>query len=201
MGMDFTAYIGHSLTKYEIDKMCFDLNNNQLSHVDKFIKELRKVNSNDKQETWSIRVDEFGGTLELSGPYHLEFTFSEKVCMVSHYTRWITFLINDLEIDFQTHLRNISIELMEYFDAPYAIYCPDSAARESGIMDFLWEDENRDIDYIKEWLLRNCGEPKNTIKEIYKELDDCWKSDGYYIELRKSYIELTRSFNEASDIL
>ncbi|MDQ0059994.1 hypothetical protein [Paenibacillus harenae] len=183
MGMDFCAYLGHSLDLSGIKNLCNDLNNNALKFTASFIGDLIEFNPNDVGKEWRIQYDSIGGTTELSGPCGLQFTFSEKVCVVSHYTRWLTFLLNDLEIDFQTHLRKVSYEIMSYFNSVFVIYVPDSGAKESGIMDFIWDDENKDIYYIKDWLVRKCGEPKKQIRDIYKDVDDTtWESEGYYID-------------------
>ena len=59
---------------------------------------------------------------------------------------------------------------------------PDSASKESGIMDFLWDDENKSIEVMKEWLLKQCGNPKDNINSIYVEYEDYWESEGYFID-------------------
>jgi hypothetical protein len=108
MGMNFHAYLSHSLNQNDLINFCNELKSKNHKLIRSFIDELLPYNSKDLNKEWRLRFDEFDGTFELDGPCGLDFTFSEKVCMVSHYTRWITFLINDLELDFQKHLRNIS---------------------------------------------------------------------------------------------
>lgn len=71
---------------------------------------------------------------------------------------------------------------MIHMKSTFVIYVPDNAVRESAIMDFLWEDENRDILFMKDWLLNNCGSPRGSIFEIYKKYEGYWESDGYYID-------------------
>ncbi|MNE96167.1 hypothetical protein D3C80_1943370 [compost metagenome] len=75
-----------------------------------------------------------------------------------------------------------------YFSSDYAIYVPDSGSRESGVLDFIWDDENdenKDIEHIKNWLLSRCGAPKEKISDIYKEHEDYWDSEGYYVDYFK----------------
>ncbi|MEK3884907.1 hypothetical protein [Paenibacillus sp. PL2-23] len=67
------------------------------------------------------------------------------------------------------------------------IYVPDSGAIESGIMDFIWNDENKDIEFIKDWLLTRCGPPNRIIKDIYQQSKDSWTSKGYYIDDFKDF--------------
>ncbi|WP_337100111.1 hypothetical protein [Paenibacillus sp. YIM B09110] len=187
MGMNFHAYLSHSLNQQDLLNYCNELNCKNHKFIETFIEELLPYNPEDINKEWKLRFDDFNGTYELDGPCGLGFTFSEKVCMVSHYTRWLTFLLNDLDFDFQKQLRNVSYELMNKMESDYVIYVPDSGAIESAIMDFMWEDENKDIEYMKDWLLRKCGEPKEHIIDIYNDLGDSWDSKGYYIDLFTDY--------------
>ncbi|MBB3069441.1 hypothetical protein FHS14_002431 [Paenibacillus baekrokdamisoli] len=91
-------------------------------------------------------------------------------------------MLNDLEFDFRSHLRNVSYELTRYFNTKFAIYVPDSSKKESAIMDFLWEDENKSIEFMKKWLLEKCGSPKDEIDSIYVDYEDSWESEGYFID-------------------
>ena len=59
---------------------------------------------------------------------------------------------------------------------------PDNAAKESGVIDFIWDGDARDIDVMRQWLLDNCGEPSPTLRGIYREFEDYADSDGYYID-------------------
>jgi hypothetical protein len=183
MGRDFTAYLGHSLKENEIFEFMNILNTSDLKAINDFIKQFLPYNPNDKELTWKVKEFRLEGTISLDGPCGLAFIFSEHVCMVRHYTRWLTFLLNDLEFDIRTPLRNMTRELAGYFGSAFAIYAPDSGARESGIMDFMWEDENKDIDCMRNWLLQNCGPPADSIQTIYKEFEDHIQTDGYYIDV------------------
>lgn len=49
-------------------------------------------------------------------------------------------------------------------------------------MDFMREDENKNIDYMRDCLLRKCGPPADSIPDIYKEFEDYIVSDGYFID-------------------
>ncbi|TYP74563.1 hypothetical protein BCM02_105107 [Paenibacillus methanolicus] len=179
--MDFTAYMSHSLNKSEIADLCNRLNENPTSFplLQAFIDELLPFNPRKIEKEWHVDFDYIGGTTILAGPCGISLTLSENVCYFHHYLRWRQFLINP---DLQIMLRKVCYELREIFNASFVIYVPDNAARESAIMDFIWEGENRDIDYMREWLLVNCGPPKNKIVHIYKKLVDSWESDGYYID-------------------
>lgn len=115
---------------------------------------------------WRVH-DGIGGTVEISGPCGMDFTFSEKVCYFHHYIRWRSFLLDE---DLQLYFRKVTFDLASYFSSTYAIYVPDNGSKESGILDFIWEDENKDIDYIKNWLLERCGTPKAKIIEDYAVL-------------------------------
>jgi hypothetical protein len=189
MGMDFTCYIGHNLNQNDLILMSQQLNSGNFKYISAFIEELLKYNPDDVDKKWDVNWDNIGGTSRLNGPCGLSFTFSEHVCMMEHYTRWLTFILNDLEVNFRGHFRNIAYELSRYFESLFAIYVPDNAAKESAIMDFIWDDENRSIDYIKEWLKTNCGDPKHKIEDIYRDCGGYWKSDGYFIDYFNDYNE------------
>ncbi|ANF97835.1 hypothetical protein [Paenibacillus bovis] len=92
-----------------------------------------------------------------------------------------------LDKDIQYALRKVCYELMQTMKSSFVIYVPDNAARESAIMDFLWDDENRDILFMKNWLLNHCGLPKNSIEEIYIQCEHYWESDGYFIDEFKDF--------------
>jgi hypothetical protein len=96
--------------------------------------------------------------------------------------RWQHFLSNN---DVQIEIREITFELLNYLNSPFAIYVPDNGYRESSILDFIWKEdgvERQDIHFIQNWLLNKCGPPKNYIKDIYMEIEDYWDSEGYYID-------------------
>ncbi|MHA6529408.1 hypothetical protein [Paenibacillus sp. BAC0078] len=179
MGMDFTAYVGHSFTENDIYRLCHALSSEKLVYIDQFIKHLYPYNPKDIGKPWQVVPDSIGGTIELNGPCGINLTFSEKVCYFHHYIRWDNFLLDE---DIQLYLRKVSYDLANYLAASFAIYVPDSGARESGILDFIWEDKNKDIQFIRDWLLQKCGEPKKRIKDIYKDYGDYCASEGYYID-------------------
>ncbi|WP_144266470.1 hypothetical protein [Paenibacillus curdlanolyticus] len=79
-------------------------------------------------------------------------------------------------------MRQVSFDLARYFSSAYAIYVPDNGFREADIIDFIWEDENKDIEIIKNWLLTRCGAPKGKISDIATEYEDYWEYDGYFID-------------------
>ncbi|MBW7473604.1 hypothetical protein K0T92_02445 [Paenibacillus oenotherae] len=189
MGMNFTCYIGHKLNGNDLSRMSNALNSGNFKSVSAFIEEILPYNPEDVNKKWKTEFDSIGGTVCLNGPCGLSFTFSEHVCMIDHYTRWITFILNDLEVNFRAHFRNIAYELSRYFESSFSIYVPDNATKESAILDFIWDDENRSIDYIKDWLLTKCGDPKLNIEDIYKDCGDYWESDGYFIDYFKDYTQ------------
>ncbi|BFT72472.1 hypothetical protein [Paenibacillus sp. P36] len=178
MGMDVTAYLGHSLSSDDIHLLCNALNSRSLNHVDEFITHFLPYNPEDVGKPWRVH-DGIGGTLGIDGPCGIDLTFSEKVCYFHHYIRWRSFL-RDKEI--QLYIRKLTLDLTNYFTTNYAIYVPDNGSKESGNLDFIWEDENKDIDYIKNWLHESCGTPKEKIIDIYKQYENYWESDGYYID-------------------
>ncbi|ULO05367.1 hypothetical protein H1230_19980 [Paenibacillus sp. 19GGS1-52] len=178
MGIDFTAFLGHELNRDEIQILCHALNSRSLNHVDEFITLLLPHNPKDKGKPWTVH-EGIGGTVEINGPCGVQFTFSEKVCYFHHYIRWRSFLLDE---KLQLYLKKVTFDLASYFKSTFAIYVPDSGSKESGILDFIWEDENKDVDYIMKWLLERCGTPKEKIIDIYKEYEDYWDSEGYYID-------------------
>lgn len=179
MGMDFTAYFGHSMDENAIHRLCHALNAERLNEVQKFLNYLYPFNEGDKERLWEVIPDWIGGTIQLSGPCGLDLTFSEHVCYVHHYIRWKQFLLNE---EIQLYLRTMIKEFCHYVSADYAIYVPDNGADESAILDFIWDDENRDVGFIRNWLLERFGEPKERISEIYRSDDYGWESEGYYID-------------------
>ncbi|WP_139997488.1 hypothetical protein [Paenibacillus paridis] len=189
MGMDFVCYIGHQLSKNDLIQMSEQLNKGSFKYISAFIEDLLKYNPDDVNQKWEANTEVLGDELCLYGPCCLKFTFSEQVCKIDHFTRWLTFILNDSETDFRGHLRNVAYELTRYFHSTFAIYVPDSGVKESAIMDFFWDDENKSIDYMKEWLLTNCGEPKREIEDIFQDGGDYWESDGYFIDYFKDYTE------------
>jgi len=178
MGADFTAFLGHKLNRDEIKILCHALNSRSLKHVDEFINFLLPHNPKDEDKPFTVH-EGIGGTVEVSGPCGMDFTFSDKVCYFHHYIRWRSFL---LEEELQLYLKRVTFDLARYFSSEYAVYVPDSGSRESAVLDFIWEDENKDIHYIRNWLLERCGRPKEKIIEIYKEYEDYWDSEGYYVD-------------------
>ncbi|WP_148933722.1 hypothetical protein [Paenibacillus methanolicus] len=122
MGRDFTAYLGHSLKENEIFEFINVLNTGELKATNEFIQQFLPYNPEDKDFKWKVNTFRLGGTISLDGPCGLKFTFSEHVCMVRHYTRWLTFLLNDLEFDIRTTLRNMIRELAGYFGSSFSIY-------------------------------------------------------------------------------
>lgn len=178
MGVDFTAYLGHKLNSDDIQILCNKLNSRALKHIGDFHSYLLPHNPKDEGKMWKV-VEGTGGTLEIDGPCGLDFTFSEKVCYFHHFIRWSRFL---LEEEIQLYLRKVTYDLACYFSSDYAIYVPDSGSQESAVLDFIWDDENRDIEHIKNWLLARCGSPKEKISDIYKEYEDYWDSEGYYVD-------------------
>jgi len=172
VGKDFTAYLGHNLDENHIYRMCHALNGDQFVAINSFVKELYEFNPNDISLVWKVDSEGIGGTQDIYGPCGFNFTFSEKVCYFHHYIRWDAFLQNE---DFQIKLRKVTYELSQYFQSSFAIYVPDNATKESSIIDFIWDDENRSIEYIVSWLEKECSAPKKTFKELVG-------SDGYYID-------------------
>ncbi|REK76025.1 hypothetical protein DX130_02875 [Paenibacillus paeoniae] len=69
-----------------------------------------------------------------------------------------------------------------YVTAEFVIYVPDSGAVESTIMDFIWEEENRNITFIRSWLVDRCGEPRELINKNHDEEEFRGKSEGYCID-------------------
>lgn len=186
--MDFTAYMSHSLTKPQIIQLSNELNRDiaQFSLIHNFINELLPFNAKDDNNKWRINLDHLGGTIRLNGPCGVSLTLSEKVCYIHHYFRWRNFLLDN---EIQHLLRTVSYGFMKIFNSQFVIYVPDSSTIESAIMDFIWEDENKDINFIREWLLINCGPPKNNIKDICKDFETYWESEGYYIDFFKDFEE------------
>ncbi|NOU97876.1 hypothetical protein GC093_32315 [Paenibacillus sp. LMG 31456] len=178
MGTNFTAFLGHTLNPDDIKLLCDALNSRSLKHVDEFTTYLLPYNPKDMGKSWKVQVG-IGGSVEISGPCGVEFTLSEKVCYFHHYSRWKNFLLDE---EIQLYLRKVAFDLANYFSSTYAIYVPDNGSKESVILDFIWEEENKDINYIKNWLLERCGTPKEKIIHIYKKYNDYWDSEGYYID-------------------
>lgn len=196
MGMNFTAYMSHNLKKTEIIELCNDLNENssRFPLIREFIDTLLPFNPKDNVRKWRTSFDSADGTNSLAGPCGISLTLSEKVCYFHHYFRWKGFLVDN---EIQQLLRNVSYGFMRTFNASFVIYVPDNAAKESAIMDFIKEDENKYINYIREWLLENCGLPKNNINDIYKEYEDYWDSEGYYID----YFNEDEEPHKSSDLI
>jgi len=179
MGMNFTAFMGHSMKIDELESLIIDLNDNpdRYPFINEFVNDLLPNNPNDSKKKWRLFADELDGTVDCIGPCGISLTFSERICYFHHYYRWIIFLKDN---DVQHSLRKFCFDLLRTLHSPFAIYVPDNAAKESSILDLLWED--RDIFYMKEWLIENCRLPKKTILDIYQDLGDTWESDGYYLD-------------------
>ncbi|SFF17624.1 hypothetical protein SAMN04487969_116123 [Paenibacillus algorifonticola] len=188
MGMDFTAYQAHYLDQAGIHQFFEDLTQTELHFpaIHTFIQEIIRQNPTDNRE-WRLFFDDSTATHVISGPGGFGLTLSEKVCLFDHFIRWGAFLVNHKA---QLVLRNVCYELKAFFKSSYVIYVPDNAAMESVIMDFLWKDQNRDIGYMKDWLLKNCGMPKDKIRAIYKNQGQSWVSDGYYIDYFQDFKSL-----------
>lgn len=186
MGMDFTAFMAHRLDASEIFKFSEELNAavHLFPNIHRFIDKLSN-STNAPSPMWTITPDYIGGTTYLQGPVGISLYFSEKVCHFSHYIRWGSFLLDTEGI--QSFLRGVSYDLTTFFKAEYAIYVPDSGAKESIIMDFIWDDENRDMEFIRSWLAAHCGPPKKRIQEIYADREYGWESEGYYIDDFEDY--------------
>lgn len=181
MGMDFTAYFSHDLSTEQIKEICHRINSERglFPIIHNFVDELLLYYPEDRDKVWSFDPDGIGGTNEIYGPCGFSFTFSDKVCYFHHYIRWGAFLTDEV---IQYKLRKVCYELRKLLNSSFVIYVPDSAVKESVILDFIWDDQNKDLNYIKNWLLINCGSPKENIKDIYKVYDEFWDSEGYYID-------------------
>ncbi|MCM3748090.1 hypothetical protein M3223_12070 [Paenibacillus pasadenensis] len=178
MGMDFTAYMSHNFDSAKLLNLCEELNENGSRHA--FLSEFINLNASNENQKWSFEPDYIAGTSIINGPCEITLTFSEHVCYFHHYIRWISFLTHQ---ETQQALRGVCFDLMRILNADFVIYVPDNATIESEIMDFLWEDENRDIEYIRNWLKVKCGEPKEKIRDIFKQYEFYWESEGYFVDL------------------
>jgi hypothetical protein len=179
MGVLTSAYFGYQLDEEVIYRFCNDLNSYELATVGKFIKKYNDPKDNKK--VWNVLFDDYTETFELT-LNGLQFIFAEKVCFIRFPIYWSFFLTED---DVQNEIREITCELLNYFKSPFVIYVPDNGFRESGIMDFIWkedEEECKDIYYIQNWLMTVCGPPKKNIKDIFIQHDDYWHSEGYFID-------------------
>lgn len=179
MGKNFTAILGHRLQRQDLYALCDALNHHSFSHIERFIEELLPYNQDDAGKAWSVDPDWLGGTVELDGPCGLSFTFSEKLCCLDHYIRWRAF-VTDESIQFL--LRGVAYDLAAYYQTGYALYVPDNDCKESFVLGFIYEDENRDMEYVTSWLLRECGPPKQRIRDIRVRREDDRDSDGYYLD-------------------
>lgn len=141
-------------------------------------------NPQDEDKGWCVVPDYIGGTVVLNGPCGLSLMFSKHVCVIDHYTRWITFI---RDIDCQMYFRNITYELLRHFNGKYAIYLPDSGSSEASAIDYIWDDENKDIEFIKLWLLVRFGNPRDTISELDNEDLKNRAEKGYFIDYFKDF--------------
>ncbi|MFD1736840.1 hypothetical protein ACFSCX_09695 [Bacillus salitolerans] len=174
MGMCFEAYVGHRLNEDDINRFCDELNSNKFKSINRFVNTYCSFNNT------RVVPDQLVDTIDLIGPNIISFMFSEKVCRIHSYIRWWEFLIEE---EIQKHLRKVSFEIMNYFNSSFVIYVPDTGALESYLIDFMWKDENKDVNYMRNWLQENCGPPKTRIMDIYKQFDKYWGSDGYFIDV------------------
>jgi hypothetical protein len=187
LGVFTNVYLGHKMDEKAIYSFCFDLNSDKLLTVSQFLKKYNNSNSN--QKVWEIKFDDFGRVFYVE-VYGFIFRFSEKICGITIPRQWKNFLLKN---EVQKEIREITFEVMDYFKSSFVIYVPDTGHKESGIMDFLWkedEEESKDIHFIKNWLMNNCGPSKKYIKDIYQKIGDYWDSEGYYIDDFKDFIDI-----------
>jgi hypothetical protein len=177
VGTFTNVYIGHQMDEKAIYAFVSNLNSDRLLNVSQFLK---KYNTNSNQ-SWEIKYDDIGAIFYVR-LYGFIFRFSEKVCCITIPMQWQNFL---LKSEVQNEIRGITFELLNNFKSSFAIYVPDNGFRESGIMDFIWkedEKESKDIHYIENWLMNVCGPPKKNIKGIFIQYEDYWDSEGYFID-------------------
>ncbi|MDO3412504.1 hypothetical protein QWJ34_22255 [Saccharibacillus sp. CPCC 101409] len=169
----------HKLEENEIYRFIQTLNAGTPPDVKAFIEYLLPYNPEDRGRLWTVEFSSFSGVWEIEGPCGISLRLSKTVCYFHHYIRWRNFLVED---DLQRLLRACTYGFAHYVHSEWAIYVPDSAAKESGVIDFVWDEDARDLCAMRQWLLDNCGEPSPTLREIYQEFEDYADSDGYYID-------------------
>jgi len=189
MGADFTAVFNKSLTDEEIKYLHNILNNNQLfPRINSFHQYLtNEFPENKWRNNWELRISDsyfnFSRIRELSGKAGIIISFEEKTIQLHHYIRWVSFVINDLDINIQEILRRICIEVAKEFSCKEIIYVPDSSFKSSGALDL--SNDGWDFETITSWLKKECGNPVSNIEDIYDTTSGRIITTGYFIE----YIE------------
>lgn len=117
--------------------------------------------------------DEFicNGFVSMGGPGGLTLIIGKQLCELSSNVRWGTFLGN---MKIRNHLRKISHELSGIFGNP--IYAPDLFCLDA----YLFDEES--IREAKEWLLKEYGQPSDSIDEMAKDSQIRNEYRKYYIE-------------------
>jgi hypothetical protein len=194
VGADFSAIIGHTMTNKDLINFCADLNAKGILEMDKYLLILSSNKALLEQFRWEadlndlnliIKNDRFKGELEICGPLGLSLKIFSNTCVIEHYTRWLTFILNDLDIDYRRVLRGICFELVSYFGGNYAIYVPDSQYKSSVALEKVYD--GADINEINLLLKRSCGMPADIIEEIFIENDIRISDTGYFIDTFKDF--------------
>ncbi|MEW4372062.1 hypothetical protein [Paenibacillus kandeliae] len=180
MSADFTAIIGFEKERVDIQAFYKDLVRGiGFQSLYDCIRELKKLNPQSKWgDAWSF--EDKDGCIEISGMGGISFVFSEHCCMIQHYLHWISFILDDVGINYQSRLRDICCEIATYFRSTFAIYFPDSASKSSLIQDLFYDGEN--IDQIKVWLKSECGEPVSLIRYLYDDECHDFLKKGYFVD-------------------
>lgn len=111
------------------------------------------------------------GFVSMGGPGGFNLYIGKHLCELSSYVRWGSFL-DDQTI--QNHFRRICSEFSSIFGNP--LYAPEHFCLDSYLF-----DEDTMVD-VREYLIRNYGEPSKTIKEMNLNKQMINEYKDYYIE-------------------
>lgn len=122
--------------------------------------------------------DEFDheGWVQISGPDDFSITLHEAAAEICHPCSWGTFLSQP---PVQEELLAAMGKIAGVLGGQQLILLPDSGYECSQAVDGVFEGRN--VSQILNWLRRVCGPPANSLSSIYRETEDTWEGDGYYI--------------------
>lgn len=179
MGADFSAIFSHRLNDGSVFKFCDDLNEYSLfPNLKSYLLNLAGE-TDESITTWQVKR---GSNLwRIYGPNGFCIIVGKKTCQLQHYIKWLSFVLNDLEINIQSNLHEICIELARYLKSEQIIYVPEGMLTASGAGDFVYTGE--DVNSILTWLNSKCGKPTSNIHEIFDVNNDQLNPCGYYIHI------------------
>ncbi len=129
------------------------------------------------QVGWTIADPQWtqGDVREIIGPAGVSIVVGSRLCEVSFFWRWSSFLV---DAPIRASVQHVCCELAHLVGANGIVYVPDSAYPVSGVTDLVFNGAS--LTEARVWLRERCGPPASTPEQIIIEVVD--KSYQYEVD-------------------